>query len=80
MGKNQDPGSRIRDKHPGSATLIKNMIEKTSHAAVTLKFYQRSVGFDIINCWLHGTVPLHRIQKDPTRFRRFYFSDIYFHQ
>ncbi len=21
MGKNQDPGSRIRDKHPGSATL-----------------------------------------------------------
>ncbi len=22
MGKNQDPGSRIRDKHPGSATLL----------------------------------------------------------
>ena len=21
MGKNQDPGSEIRDKHPGSATL-----------------------------------------------------------
>jgi hypothetical protein len=23
MGKNQDPGSEIRDKHPGSATLGK---------------------------------------------------------
>jgi hypothetical protein len=22
MGKNQDPGSGIRDKHPGSATLL----------------------------------------------------------
>jgi hypothetical protein len=22
MGKNQDPGSGIRDKHPGSATLV----------------------------------------------------------
>jgi hypothetical protein len=22
-GKNQDPGSRIRDKHPGSATLVR---------------------------------------------------------
>jgi len=22
MGKNQDPGSGIRDKHPGSATLM----------------------------------------------------------
>jgi hypothetical protein len=22
MGKNQDPGSEIRDKHPGSATLL----------------------------------------------------------
>jgi hypothetical protein len=24
MGKNQDPGSRIREKHPGSATLFTN--------------------------------------------------------
>jgi hypothetical protein len=24
MGKNQDPGSGIRDKHPGSATLFQH--------------------------------------------------------
>jgi hypothetical protein len=28
MGKNQDPGSRIRDKHPGSATLDKIALVK----------------------------------------------------
>jgi hypothetical protein len=26
MGKNPDPGSRIRDKHPGSATLLKTVV------------------------------------------------------
>jgi hypothetical protein len=26
MGKNPDPGSGIRDKHPGSATLIREII------------------------------------------------------
>jgi hypothetical protein len=26
MGKNQDPGSGIRDKHPGSATLAKTTL------------------------------------------------------
>ncbi len=25
MGKNQDPGTGIRDKHPGSATLLSGM-------------------------------------------------------
>ncbi len=28
MGKNQDPGSGIRDKHPGSATLPKNHLKR----------------------------------------------------
>jgi hypothetical protein len=36
MGKNQDPGSGIRDKHPGSATLVAPMEEGTIFCLCTV--------------------------------------------
>jgi hypothetical protein len=44
MGKNQDPGSEIRDKHPGSATLdpgicwlaVPDLVEDPLHGDVVV--------------------------------------------
>ncbi len=37
MGKNQDPGSGLRDKHPGSATMVQ--CETNSQYRTLLKKY-----------------------------------------